>query len=85
MNSKTDWPEHNQEDDDDGSWLLFFRLIFHSAFVVSVLGAICLVFVEKNSAEFVVSVVTVIISSSVVMLSGFAVKRRWFPKKVITK
>lgn len=75
--SKTDLPERSHEDN-DSSWLLFFSIIFHSAVVVSLLAAICLVFVDKDSAEFVVSVVTLIISSPVIVLSRFAIKHKWF-------
>lgn len=77
ISSKTDLPSPSQEDD-DSSWLLFFSIIFHSAVVVSFLAAICLVFVDKGSAEFVVSVVTLMISAPVAILSRFAIKRKWF-------
>jgi hypothetical protein len=77
ISSKTDLPVHSQQDD-DSYWPLFFSIIFHSASVVSILAAICLIFVDKASAEFVVSVVTLMISSPVAILSRFAIKRKWF-------
>ncbi len=77
ISSKTDLPRPSQEDD-DSYWLLFFSIIFHSAVVVSLLAAICLVFVDKGSAELVVSVVTLMVSAPVAILSRFAIKRKWF-------